>query len=129
MEKINNNISVKTINVVLCDILGYSDKCFVLKEISDFTKAIDDNSKKVLLEYQELDCLLALNIKKKYETDHNKDLWIQFYKLFLSTLATLIVSCQYDEAILKYQQMMDELNNYFNEENYTNINYQKKLAC
>lgn len=129
MEKINNNISVKTIKVVLCDILGYSDKCFVLKEITNFNKNADDSYKKIFLEYQELDCLLALNIKKKYEIDHNKDLWIQFYKLFLSTFATLVVSCQYDEATLKYIQMMEELNNHFNEEVSTNVNHQKKFVC
>ncbi len=127
MEKKENNMSVETINVVLCDVLGYSKQCFVLEEIQALDAAMKNNTKyrETLSQYQEIDSLIAIDIKECYDKDHNKNLWNQFYKLFLSSIATLVVSGNYDGAILKYMQMMEALSNYFGITSLQNINKKK----
>lgn len=115
MERNENNMSIETINVVLCDVLGYSKQCFVLEEMQALNLAMKNNIKykETLSQYQEIDSLIAMDIKECYDKNHNKNLWNQFYKLFLSSIATLVVTGNYDEAILKYMQMMEALSNYF----------------
>ena len=105
----------KIIIVVLCDVLGYSKECFVLKELADLNSVVMCNPKyeNALLEDEELGCVIADDIKQTFDLTHDKDIWMQFYKMFLSEIASLVASSQYDEAITKYQHMILVLKEYF----------------
>lgn len=111
----------QVIVVVLCDVLNYTKECFVLKEINILNSIMSKDPKynDLLMEYDKIGIVLADNIKSSFSIDHNKDLWINFYKMFLSEIAVLVASNQYDQAIIKYQNMILVLNNYFNTSSYS----------
>lgn len=104
------------ITTVMCDILGYTDKCFVLSEMRNFRNNVmqqDERYFDTLLEYDVLGPKIAEEIKKDFESNENKDMWTQFYKLFLSETANLIAEKEYDKAVSKYRSMVMVLKDYF----------------
>lgn len=116
----------KIVMVVLCDVLGYSKECFVLKEINSLNSIIESDPKyeEIVSEHDELCCIIANDIKESFELSHDKDKWTQFYKVFLSQIAVLVATNQYEQAIIKYQHMILVLKDYFNIDN-ININNKK----
>lgn len=122
----------RIVNVVLCDVLGYSNDCFVLKEINILNNIMMSNSKyqDTLLEYEETDCILAADIKTSFTLNHNKNFWVNFYKMFLSEIAVLVSLKQYDEAISKYSMMFEVLKNYFGVDNtVSDISIKQKILA
>lgn len=105
----------KIIVTVLCDVLGYSKECFVLREINDLNSIMKNDPKyeEKLLEYDKVGVVIAEDIKKSFCLDHDVDLWMHFYKMFLSEIASLVASNQYEQAIHKYQHMIVVLKEYF----------------
>ena len=104
------------ITTVMCQVLGYSDQCFVLNEMRNFRNEVMQKDPKyfdMLLEYDIVGPIIAKDIEDEYRNKQNKNMWTQFYKLFLSETANLVAAKKYDEAVQKYQKMMEALKDYF----------------
>ena len=104
------------ITTVMCGVLGYSDQCFVLNEMRNFRNEVmqkDPRYFDMLLEYDIVGPIIAKDIEDEYKTTQDKNMWTNFYKLFLSETANLVASKKYDEAVQKYQKMMESLKDYF----------------
>lgn len=110
------NLKINNISLAVCDILGYSNNCFVLKEMKKFRKDIVPFIPKYSLFLKENNDVveeLATNIEEDYQNNDNKDKWVQFYKLYLSEIANLLASGLYEEAFIKYQSMISTLEEHF----------------
>lgn len=110
------------ITTIICNVLGFTDDCFVLTEMRDFRNNIMQKNPKyfnILLEYDIIGSVIAHHIQEEYEKTENKDMWIRFYQLYLSPIVNLISGGnstsdkEYEMAVAKYQQMIGVLKAYF----------------
>lgn len=115
-KKSNEQITGCYITTVICSVLGYSNECYVLKQMRDFRNNImqkDSQYLNILLEYDVIGPMIAENIQKEYIETENKDMWTRFYQLYLSKTADLISFRKYKEAVEMYKCMMIALKDYF----------------
>lgn len=104
------------ITTTMCHVLGYSDHCYVLTEMRNFRNNIMQKNSKyfgALLECDMIEPMIAEDIEREYEKTQNRDMWTRFYQLYLSQVVNLSASHLYEDAIYKYQQMVEVLKNYF----------------
>ncbi len=122
------------IETIMLNVLGCSDKNYVIKKIQYFRNNIKDNPEylKVILDYEQISPILTEKILREYQATQDKGTWLRIYQLFLSQIANLIVLEEYSEAITKYNQLTEALKKYFgitNNENYKNyIKMHKKTS-
>lgn len=108
------------ITTVVCDILGYTDKCYTLSMLRNFRNNVmqkkPDKYFDTLLEYDAVGPIIAEKIKEEYETTQDKDTWVRFYELYISKTANLVACNDEDAAVSKYRSMVNILKQYFNME-------------
>ena len=110
-----NNVPGGDITSTVCTILGYSNQCFVWREVENFGNKIQETYETRLWScaYDMAEPIVAQKIAEEYENTHDKNTWMQIYNLFLSDIASLMGSEKYIEALGNYQRMMAALKDYF----------------
>lgn len=111
----SGNLPGRYITAVICDILGYSNECFILTEMRSFEDKMPEKygNKGWLFAYDVAEPVIAEKIAEEYNTTHDKNTWVQVYNLFLSEMASLMGSEKYHEALGNYQRMMEVLKAHF----------------
>jgi hypothetical protein len=112
------------ITTIICDVLGFSDDAGILNTLRGFRDNVmqkDSKYFKTLLEYDVVGPVIAKFIKEEYNNTHDDEMWIQFYNFYLSPTANLIKEEKYDEAVLRYKEMVESLKDYYGIEKEVNI--------
>lgn len=115
---------------MVCHVLGYSEQCYVLTVIRNFCNQTIQKKTEyffILSQYSTIDSIIAKYIESEYQKTQNKDMWTRLYQLYLSQIANLITIQRYEDALFKYQKMINILKNYFGikDININSTSYQK----
>ena len=116
------------ITTILCDMLGFDDKCSVLETLRGFRNNVmqkDSKYKDILYEYDTIGPEIAKNIRDEEDYGLINGL-LDFYIL---PTVSLVKEKKYEDAVSKYILMTKSLENYYgidyNEETPTNYDYTK----
>jgi hypothetical protein len=93
------------ITTIVCDILGYSDDCQMLKTLRDFRENIlkpDENMHPLLQEYDQIGPIISNNLA----TDQDRKLAALELLSFLNPCCEAIMNKEYNKAIEIYKSMV-----------------------
>ena len=99
------------ITTIVCDLLGFDDKCDVLETLRGFRNKMqqDPKYKKILFEYDTVGPEIAKNLFE----DKEYDLAEGMYSTYILSTVALIREQKYDEAVKKYSTMTKALKEYY----------------
>lgn len=100
------------ITTIICDILGYDDKCNILETLRSFRKDVMQKSpeyKELLYEYDTAGQQISQAIKE----DTDLELINGMLDFYIIPTVNLIKEKNYSEAVLKYKNMTRSLENYY----------------
>lgn len=100
------------ITTIICDMLGFDDKCNILETLRGFRKDVMQTSseyKEVLYEYD----TVGPKISKSIKEDKDLELINGMLDFYILPVVSLIKNKDYKEAIIRYQNMTKSLENYY----------------
>lgn len=100
------------ITTIICDMLGYNDKCNILtrlRYLRDNIMQKDPKYKQALYEYD----VIGPQISKEIDIERNYDLMNGILDYYILPAVDLITDKKYSEAINKYTTMTKSLENYY----------------
>ena len=108
------------ITTIVCDILGFDDKCNILETLRGFRKDVMQKSseyKEILYEYDTAGPLISKSIKE----DNDLELINGILDFYILPTINLIKNKKYNEAVNRYKTMTKSLENYYNIEYNDNL--------
>lgn len=100
------------ITTVVCNILGYSDKCEVLQILRNFRDNVmqkDDKYKELLFEYDTIGPEIAKCLNDNFSKHSDIEMIEGLYEHSIKPISELIVNKEYDLAVNKYVKMTNIL--------------------
>lgn len=96
------------ITTIVCNILKYSDNCCTLNILRSFRNNVmqkDEKYKSMLFEYDTVGPKIAESLYSDYQKDNDDELALSLYNNYIVPTAGLVVKKDYEQAVLKYQEM------------------------
>ena len=106
-EKLKNNGCY--ITTAICNILGMDDNNIYLNSLRSFRDNVlakDDNLKMILAQYDIVGPMVSYNLNND---PFRRTKSLMLFELYIKPIVKLLANKQYTEAILKYEQMTNEL--------------------
>ena len=100
------------ITTIVCDMLGFDDKCNILETLRKFRKNVMQTSsenKEILYEYD----TVGPKISKSIKEDNDLELVNGILDFYILPTVNLIKKHNYKEAVLRYKNMTSSLENYY----------------
>lgn len=100
------------ITTIVCDMLGFDDKCNILETLRKFRKNVMQTSseyKEILYEYD----TVGPKISKSLKEDNDLELVNGILDFYILPTVDLIKKHNYKEAVLRYKNMTSSLENYY----------------
>ena len=108
------------ITTMVCNLLGYDDKCPTLEVLRSFRKLMQKDSKykETLYEYD----TVGPKISERLQNDPmNKEIATGFFNAYIDPTARLVAAGEYDRAVSKYKKMTNILREYYGIQKEENI--------
>ncbi len=105
-----------------CNILGFDENCYYLKSLMNFREnymAQDESKKQILEDYDLIGPVIAEKLRKDDNKEKIAEIMIVWY---IKPTIVSIENEEYDMAINKYSEMVDDLMEHYNLDRETIIN-------
>ena len=120
--KLNSNSSGSGcyITTMVCNILGFDDKCPTLEVLRSFRRLMQKDPKytETLYEYDTVGPKIANRLEKD---PSKKEIAQGFYNAYIDPTARLIAAQRYDQAVEKYKKMTNILREYYGIQKVTDV--------